>query len=146
MENLIKTADGIVDESPLPVSSSPALVAYQEAASASIRERLPEVTRVLLGVGVSKVWVAYDGSGDSGQIEGILCDNAQGKRFEPHFDGTLEDDLTGFFYDLIEARHGGWENDDGACGEFVWDVVADTLHHVHHCRFTEYDTTEHDGL
>jgi hypothetical protein len=51
-----------------------------------------------------------------------------------------------FFYDLLETRHAGWENNDGACGEFEWDLVADTLLHTHNDRFTDYDTTEHEGL
>ena len=50
------------------------------------------------------------------------------------------------FYDLLEARHPGWENNDGAFGEFRWDVVSGALAHVHHERFTDYDTTEHEGV
>ncbi len=50
------------------------------------------------------------------------------------------------FYDLTQARHPGWENNDGAFGEFEWNLSADTLHHSHSDRFTDYDTTEHDGV
>ena len=50
------------------------------------------------------------------------------------------------FYDLIQVRHPGWENNDGAYGDFEWDLTTDTLHHTHNDRFTDYDTTEHEGL
>jgi len=50
------------------------------------------------------------------------------------------------FYDLTQARHPGWENNDGACGEFEWDLAAETLEHTHNDRFTDYHTTEHEGV
>ena len=49
-------------------------------------------------------------------------------------------------YDLLEVRHGGWENNDGAFGEFQWDVVTDALDHEHHARFTDYDVSTHRGF
>jgi hypothetical protein len=57
-----------------------------------------------------------------------------------------QDQLMDLFYDLIEIRHAGWENEDGACGDFEWDLPTDALRHVHNERFTDYDTTEHEGL
>jgi hypothetical protein len=50
------------------------------------------------------------------------------------------------FYDLTQARHPGWENNDGAFGEFEWNLTGDTLTHTHNDRFTDYDTTEHEGV
>ena len=57
-----------------------------------------------------------------------------------------EEAISDLFYDLLEVRHPGWENNDGAFGEFAWDLVADTLAHTHNARFTEYDTEEHEGV
>jgi hypothetical protein len=58
-----------------------------------------------------------------------------------------EEQLKDLFYDLTQARHPGWENNDGAFGEFNWDLTEeDALKHTHNDRFTDYDTTEHEGL
>jgi len=54
--------------------------------------------------------------------------------------------LLDLFYDLIEVRHAGWENNDGAFGEFDWDLATDCLKHSHSDRFTDYEITEHDGI
>lgn len=63
METIRKSADAAVVEGSSPVSSSAALVSYQQAAAASVRERLPEVTRVLQAANVTKVGIVYDGPG-----------------------------------------------------------------------------------
>src|SRR3546814_8041154 len=30
-------------------------------------------------------------------------------------------------YDLLESKHGGWENNEGGYGEFTFDVAAGTI-------------------
>ncbi|KEZ19420.1 hypothetical protein CP98_01941 [Sphingobium yanoikuyae] len=30
-------------------------------------------------------------------------------------------------YDLLKEKHDGWENSDGAYGEFTFDVAAQTI-------------------
>jgi len=113
----------------------------------NFRRELPEAARQLKEAGVQVVRINYDGCGDSGQIEDIAYLDAQGKPLDPAGRVTItEDQLMDLFYDLTQARHPGWENNDGAFGEFEWDLTADTLHHSHSDRFTDYDTTEHDGL
>jgi hypothetical protein len=57
-----------------------------------------------------------------------------------------EETLRELFYDLLETRHAGWENNDGAFGEFEWDLIADTLKHEHSERYVECETTEHEGI
>ena len=37
-------------------------------------------------------------------------------------------------------------NNDGACGELEWILETDALTHTHNDRFTDYHTTEHEGL
>jgi hypothetical protein len=108
---------------------------------------LPEAARQLKEAGVQVVHINYDGCGDSGQIESVTYLDAEGKPLDPAGRVTItEDQLMDLFYDLTQARHPGWENNDGAFGEFEWNLTADTLHHSHSDRFTDYDTTEHDGV
>jgi hypothetical protein len=113
----------------------------------NFRRELPEAARQLKEAGVEVVHINYDGCGDSGQIEDITYLDAVSKPLDPAGRVTItKDQLMDLFYDLTQARHPGWENNDGAFGEFEWNLAADTLHQSHSDRFTDYDTTEHDGL
>jgi Family of unknown function (DUF6878) len=128
-------------------TTSPSLAQYYRERLDNARRGLPEAARRLKAAGVELVHIRYDGCGDSGQIEEVTYTDAQGKSVNPADQMTLtEDQLMELFYDLTQARHPGWENDDGAFGEFEWNLTADTLHHSHNDRFTEYYTTEYDGL
>jgi hypothetical protein len=111
------------------------------------RRGLPEAARQLKEAGVAIVHIEYDGVGDSGQIESVTYVGAQGQPVNPAGQVTItEDQLMDLFYDLLEAGHPGWENNDGAFGEFEWDLTADTLHQSHSDRFTDYETTEHEEV
>ncbi len=128
-------------------TSSFSLDRYYEESLENIRRHLPEAARELKGAGVASVHIEYDGCGDSGQIESLSYLDRDGKTLE--FSGTAsfsEERLMDLFYDLTQARHPGWENNDGAFGELDWDLAADTLRHTHNDRFTDYETTEHEGL
>jgi len=132
------------DVLPQPVpTDSPSLCEYYRRSLENLKKRLPQVASELAAAGVARVLVQYDGCGDSGQIEDIQCRGAGGELLELLAGGGVLKDL---FYDLLEARHPGWEDGEGACGEFVWELASGSLHHEHHERFTDYDTTEHEGL
>ena len=128
-------------------TSSFSLQCYYREKLENVRQQLPEAARQLKEAGVVTVEIYYDGCGDSGQIESIHCLDAACKAIDPTGRVAITDDaLRDLFYDLLEARHAGWENNDGAFGQFVWDLVADTLKHSHSERYTECDTTGHEGL
>jgi hypothetical protein len=128
-------------------TSSPSLEQYYFERLANVREHLPNAAKQLKSAGVACVHIQYDGCGDSGQIEGIEYRSEDGKPIDILGKVTITDDeLMDLFYDLTQARHPGWENNDGAFGEFEWNLTGDTLTHTHNDRFTDYDTTEHEGL
>ena len=128
-------------------TSSPTLQEYYAKRLDHVRQHLPEAARQLKEIGVVRVEVYYDGCGDSGQIESLHYFDADYKQIDVTGRVTLTHDaLVDLFYDLIEVRHDGWENNDGAFGEFTWDLAADTLSHTHSERYTECETTEHEGL
>jgi hypothetical protein len=132
--------------SALPTSSV-SLAQYERERLENVRRLLPEARRQLKDAGVEHVHIDYDGCGDSGCIESITCTDGQGSAVD--VTGKLaitEEQLFDLFYDLTQARHPGWENNDGASGEFDWNLGEDALKHIHNERFTDYDTTEHDGL
>lgn len=127
-------------------TSSPALQEYLKRARVSVLEQLPKIRDQLKKAGVIRVRIKYDGVGDSGEIESVTLLTADGQPpYEPI--DVSEDELVEAFYNLTQARHPGWCDGEGAWGEFDWDLTGGTpLQHVHHERFTDYNTTEHSGL
>jgi hypothetical protein len=127
---------------------SDSLAQYEREKIDNVRCHLPNARRQLQAAGVERVQILYDGCGDSGCIESIAYTDGQGSAVD--LAGKLamtEEQLKDLFYDLTQARHPGWENNDGAFGEFYWDLTDEgTLTHTHNDRFTEYHTTEHEGL
>ena len=95
----------------------------------------------LAAAGISSVIVTFDGEGDSGQIEEYRCykgDAADASRtttielqqaaWSTGRDSTagispLREAIETLCYDYLEQEHGGWENNDGAFGEFTFDVA-----------------------
>ena len=145
------TQSNRVSEAPPTLSvistSSDSLAQYERERLDNVRRHLPEARRQLQAAGIDRVQILYDGCGDSGCIESITYTNEQGSTVD--LAGKLamtEEQLMDLFYDLTQARHPGWENNDGAYGEFDWSLKDDALKHTHNDRFTDYDTTEHEGL
>ena len=101
--------------------------------------------------------VDFDGCGDSGQIEGITAFDEHGEVAlpatgfaAPDADGETSADATGptadaietLAYDLLETEHGGWENNDGAYGQFRFDLVARSITLECNMRFTSSELLE----
>lgn len=99
----------------------------------------------LAAAGITQVTVTFDGAGDSGQIESI---GAWSGETAVEFPATeieyaaltsddpeveirqlsLEDFVEQLAYDFLSDTHGGWENNDGAWGEFCFDAAARCIH------------------
>ncbi|WP_298193076.1 DUF6878 family protein [Novosphingobium sp.] len=118
--------------------------AWEAAAAALIPDNKARLFAFLASANITRVTVRFDGEGDSGQIEDITAyaGDAQvalpgGKvasldlpygQIEPverwH---SAELALETMAYDLLKEKHDGWENSDGAYGEFTFDVAAGTI-------------------
>lgn len=94
--------------------------------------------------GITTVVVAFDSAGDSGQIEDIQAHTGDEPANIPStpveiarldFHATEPERLTEplgeaietLAYAFLEQTHGGWENNEGAFGEFVFDVTGETI-------------------
>ena len=113
-------------------------------------------------VGIAHVLVSFDGSGDSGQIESIDArsdldasvtlpaaqitfagiDWQSGAPTERRL--TLEGAVEELVYDLLSDTHSGWQDNDGAYGEFCIDARARTIHLEFNERFTSSELFTHD--
>jgi len=126
-----------------------------------------EIFALLRENGVASVTAAYDGQGDSGQIDSITAfdsdnyvlnlgkiqtsiqkstqvwdsENRGWKEIPSAGTKTLIEALDDIFYGALEKQQPGWENNDGAFGTFIVDVPTQTITWEHNSRFTEYDTT-----
>jgi hypothetical protein len=114
----------------------------------------------LARAGITSVLIQFDGCGDSGQIENIdvvagdtpiELPNNQIEFAKPVFDSgtverstvTLRDAIETLVYDFLEETHGSWEDNDGAYGEFTFDVGNRTLTLAYNERHMESDYSEH---
>ena len=118
---------------------------YYDAAVARVAAQHGPVRTELTALGITRVTADYDGGGDSGQLESVHLYQGTEERTES-IDPELVTRVEQLLYDLLEVRHGGWENNEGAFGEFQWDVVSDALTHEHNARFTDYDVSTHRGF
>jgi hypothetical protein len=111
--------------------------------------------------GITTVTVTFDGYGDSGQIERITAQ--QGDRVVDlpagqvslssaiwnadavsTTDAEIEAAIEQLCYDLLRQSHPGWENNDGAYGDFVFDVAAGTITLDYAERYTATQSYSHD--
>ncbi|MCY1128448.1 hypothetical protein OU426_16405 [Frigidibacter sp. RF13] len=137
--------------------------AERDAAEVALHARNKEVLfDGLRLVGIAHVLVSFDGSGDSGQIENIEARNDTDQSItlpaaQITFAGidwqsgaptehrlTLEAAIEELVYDLLSDTHSGWQDNDGAWGEFCIDARARTIHLEFNERFTSSELFTHD--
>ena len=139
----------------------------QEAARDALFERLrpanqTEIFDALASASVVTLVVNFDGFGDSGQIEAMTATGAEGEIVLPEIsilyaspgrgDGDdaidqqplpLSEAIETLCYDLLRQTHAGWENNDGAFGDFTFDVAARTISLDHNDRYTAIESYAH---
>lgn len=109
---------------------------------------------------ITHVIVSFDGYGDSGQIENVEVKagdtvvampestieiaEAVWDQPEPNRMTTSTADLIErLVYDLLTDTHCGWENNDGAYGDFTFDVAERTITLDYNERYTASDYSQH---
>lgn len=139
----------------------------QEAARDALFETLRPANQTaifdaLALAGVVTLVVNFDGYGDSGQIEAITATGTEGEMVLPEIsiayaspdrgDGDeavdqrplpLSEAIETLCYDLLRHTHAGWENNDGAFGDFTFDVTARTISLDHNDRYTAIESYAH---
>jgi len=115
----------------------------------------------LAAADISHVTVTFDGEGDSGQIESIDAWAGETTVDLPAVEIryaaitwdrpevemrslSLEDVVEQLAYDFLSDTHGGWENNDGAYGEFCFDASARCIHLEFNERFTSSELFTHE--
>jgi hypothetical protein len=110
--------------------------------------------------GFNLVNVTFDGEGDSGQIDNLAGYVGDVLTKLPEFkltlqnlswsdnnitteDKSLVDAIEQLCYDFLAQEHGGWENNEGAFGEFTLSVAGRTVELEFNGRYTDVHTTTH---
>jgi hypothetical protein len=111
-------------------------------------------------VGVTHVVVSFDGYGDSGQIENIevkvgdatvampetkieISRAEWGKPDPERSLVSVGNAIEALAYDLLGQAFCGWENNEGAYGEFTFDVAARSITLDYNQRFTDSEHSQH---
>jgi hypothetical protein len=133
--------------------------ALEPAAIAASKQALFAVLRT---TGVARVEVTFDGYGDSGQLdEPIFTGVDDSLREMPVADveicrarqdgsgvdaeiASLGTSIEALCYAQLRIHHVGWENGEGAFGDFVFDVGAETITYTHNERYTEVEAWVHE--
>jgi len=132
-----------------------------EAAQASIRPaNKAALFSVLSAAGITSVDVSFDGYGDSGQIESIDAKADTAVILLPDATVTLiiigwqdtdptertmpiHEAIEHFAFDCLAQTHGGWENNEGAFGTFLFDVADQSITLDYNQRFEDVASFEH---
>lgn len=112
----------------------------QKKQKAEARKTLRKACCQLAKLEVDIVTIKYDGYGDSGTLE----DPAAFRNEKPVI---LPRRLNNLLLEFAESfLPGGWENSDGACGEFVLNIKERKFTRDHCWRNTEFEHDEEEIL
>lgn len=123
---------------------------------------------LMIRAGFQKFSIYFDGGGDDGQVNEIECMPSTGssKFLERKVEGakiiahkswsngfpsiqwkndpTIKEIIEDISYNVLEGQFGGWENDDGSCGEFVIDATKRKVELTMKARYYEYDVSNYN--
>ncbi len=135
-------------------------LAHQTLSTTAMAQNKEALFAAMRAAGLTEIIVTFDGGGDSGQIEDI--DARCGDTVVPMPDTaitlaqvswgiseistssmSLSEAVETLAYDLLSDSHGGWENCDGAFGEFHFDAEAGTILLDYNERFTSSEQFNH---
>jgi len=114
----------------------------------------------LAAAGITIVVVAFDGYGDSGQIENVEAKagdeivampsgqveiaSAVWDQAEPETTATTAHDaIERLVFDFLGMTHDGWENSDGAYGDFTFDIAERTITLDYNERYMQSEYSQH---
>lgn len=114
----------------------------------------------LAAAGIEFVTVVFDGYGDSGQIESIearagdkifplptieieIARAVWGSSEIERLTQPIRDAIETLAYDFLGKTQSGWGNDEGAYGDFTFDVAARTITLDYNERHMESDYSQH---
>ena len=138
------------------------LAAFAERQAAILPGNKAMMFAALAAAGIHTVVVEFDGSGDQGQVGSIAAFTAGNTGTdlpdariavrevvfeEPSVSFSMQSPrqmIEGMAYDFLGQTHGGWEDGDGAYGEFTFTVADQTIALDFNERFTDSTNHQHE--
>ncbi|MBN6739613.1 hypothetical protein JKG47_03540 [Acidithiobacillus sp. MC6.1] len=105
---------------------------------------LEKIKQIMVENGISTIDCEYEGSGDSGNIESVAMQKADGSEFH---DSGVESKISNLAWGIIGEKHAGFENNDGGYGIMRFSLVDDgelKLEWEHNDYYTEVNTSVHN--
>jgi len=141
----------------------PAFASYdhcREALRKASQSNKTAVFDALAAANITQVLVEFDGVGDSGQVETVTAFRGKVQIAFPSttialqqaswgstelrcIEEKLSQAIETLCYDYLEETHDGWENNDGAFGEFSFSVEEREIELEFHDRYTATLTENH---
>jgi len=135
--------------------------AYRCRASELLPLNKTAVFDTLVNGNIKQVVVRFDGYGDSGQIEEIeakagdeivelpeerieILDPVWGSAEVERQTHTIREAIEHMAYAFLRETHEGWEINDGAYGDFMFDVAERTITLDYNERFTSSENYTHE--
>jgi hypothetical protein len=129
--------------------------ADQERRQQALTHHKATLLRALRKASIKRVTITYDGEGDSGQTESIetinfSCESVPLTEVETlvAVDGTTDSDakplrehLDDFLWEVLNAYHDGFENNDGGYGTLTINVAPQTVTLEHANRFMSVESS-----
>jgi hypothetical protein len=112
----------------------------------SVSVQLPGLRASLLNLGVAHLRLHYDGQAGKGVIGETVPFDDNCKRSDVALAIEAWQSFRKLCLTLLESRFPLWYMDDGALGEFSWDVRTDELIHRHEICVIEFRSQEIRGL
>lgn len=109
--------------------------AEREAKDKQIEALMGDLPRRLKALGVKKVTIEYNGSGDEGFVEPPQFDGKAPDATKIEGGELVLDALERLAYDKLESVHPGWEINEGSFGTITIDVATWKLTGAHSDRY-----------
>lgn len=134
---------------------------YQTRAKSLFAANKTVLMEALAAAGISRVVVSFDGCGDSGQIDEVQAYRSDETVSFPDVSITvsstswsdpaitstqrpLKEAIEYMAYDILEMKYGGWEINDGAWGDFTFDVENHAVTLDYNQRFSDSEHFYHE--
>ena len=158
------TTNAVAEAAPTPTFDFAKWEAEQRARTALLESIRPKnkaaIFAILAEAGITSVTAEFDGYGDTGGIESVHAEANGSEIALPEGSTTLltlgwreteptektmplSEAIEHIVYELLGQTHGGWENNAGAFGNFVFDVASETITLEFNMRFEDSEFFEH---
>lgn len=114
---------------------------HAAAAAAALAAKRQSLLPRLRAAGCTSIEIAYEGYGDSGNVESVTP-QPEGASV----DEVLMEETGDFGWSFAYSQHPGFENNEGGFGTLTWHLETDRIDLSHANRYVACDHIDREGL